>query len=177
MLGLPFACVPAMIDETPAPGLSPVEVALDLARRKALTVLERREAADTRWIFAADTIVVLAGELFGKPAGRDEARRMLGRLAGNRHDVITAMALHDRRTGLTNCRSGVCGVEFAPLSAAEIEWYLDTGEWRDAAGAYRLQEKGACLVKSVTGSPSAVVGLPLRDFYVMLRENGYPFGA
>jgi len=68
-------------------------------------------------------------------------------------------------------------VSFAPLSTAEIGWYLDSGEWRGAAGGYRIQEKGACLVESVKGQPSTVAGLPLRAFYVMLRENGYRFGA
>ena len=175
LLGLPFDCVPAMIDETPKPGLSPREVAEDLALGKVMAVAAKTGTA--RWIFGADTVVVLEGEIFGKPDCRDEAGRMLERLAGRRHEVITAMALHDRQGERTDCRSVACEVEFARLSIAEIEWYLDTGEWQGAAGAYRLQEKGACLVKSVKGSPSAVAGLPLHDFYVMLRENGYRFGA
>jgi len=203
LLGLPFVCVPADIDETLEPGLSPGEVAESLARQKALTVAGKLGAfigtaqsvaasnacaspgatqganadAPPRWVFAADTVVAPEGEILGKPESREEARRMLERLAGREHRVVTAMALHDRLTGTTDCRSATCAVEFAPLSPEEIEWYLDTGEWRGAAGGYRLQERGGCLVKAVKGHPGAVAGLPLRDFYVMLRDNGYPFGA
>ena len=102
---------------------------------------------------------------------------MLERLSGRRHEAVTAMALLDGKTGAADCRSSACGVEFAGLSPGEIEWYLDTGEWRGAAGGYRIQERGGCLVKSVNGHPGAVAGLPLREFCVMLRANGYPFGA
>ena len=181
LMGLPFTCIPAMIDETPPPGLSPRQAAEELARRKALAVAERPRtgAPPPPWIFAADTIVVLEGEIFGKPADRDDARRMLERLAGRRHEVITAMALYNGRQKTANCRSKTSEVAFAPLTGAEIEWYLDTGEWEGAAGAYRLQGLGACLIEAVNGSPSGVAGLPLYDFYAMLRDNGYlyPHGA
>ena len=199
LMGLPFTCIPAMIDETPPAGLSPRQAAEDLAQRKALAVAGR---SPSPWVFAADTIVVLENEIFGKPAGRDDARRMLERLAGQRHEVITAMALYNgqrkttdclRRTegsetntlpkqqpalqgGVVDCRSKTSEVAFAPLAGAEIEWYLDTGEWEGAAGAYRLQGLGSCLIESVNGSPSGVAGLPLYDFYVMLKDNGYPYG-
>jgi len=204
LMGLPFTCIPAMIDETPPAGLSPRQVAEDLARKKTAAVVEQLHSSnpDPHWIFAADTIVVLEGEIFGKPAGRDDARRMLERLAGRRHEVITAMALYNgrqkttdclRRTegsetntlpkqqpalqgGVVDCRSTTSEVAFAPLTGAEIEWYLDTGEWEGAAGAYRLQELGGCLIESINGSPSGVAGLPLHDFYAMLRDNGFPYG-
>jgi septum formation protein len=182
LMGLPFTCIPAMIDETPPPGLTPRQTAEELARRKALAVAERPHSppptpSPPPWIFAADTIVVLESEIFGKPTGRDDARRMLERLAGRRHEVITAMALYNGRRGTTDCRSKTSEVAFAPLTEAEIEWYLDTGEWEGAAGAYRLQGLGACLIEAVNGSPSGVAGLPLCDFYAMLRDNGFPYGA
>ena len=193
LMGLPFTCVPAMIDERPPQGLSPRQAAEDLALRKALAIAELSPAelakasspssppcfqlGTAQWVFGADTIVVLEGTIFGKPPNRGVAGEMLGCLAGKRHEVITAMALYNRHTEKADCRSVSCEVEFAPLSAAEIEWYLDTGEWEGAAGAYRLQEMGGCLIKSIHGSPSAVAGLPLHDFYVMLRDNGYRFGA
>ena len=173
-----------MIDETPKPGLNPRQIAEDLALRKTLAVAEKTgtsravpPAAGARWIFGADTIVVLDGEIFGKPADRAAAGVMLQRLAGRRHEVITAMALFNARENKTDCRSASSEVQFAPLTAGEIEWYLDSGEWQGAAGAYQLQKLGGCLVQSINGSPSGVAGLPLCDFYAMLRGNGYQFGA
>jgi len=188
LLGIPFVLSPAGIDETPPPGMTPRQVAEHLARAKALAVADSLPPSDSLlpsdsrtagpdWVLAADTVAALDGETLGKPADRDEARAMLGRLAGREHSVVTAIALRNGRGGGIDARSAECGVRFAPLSPAEIEWYLDTGEWEGAAGGYRLQGKGACLVERVDGEPSAVEGLPLRAFYVMLRENGFRFGA
>jgi septum formation protein len=186
MLGLPFISIPSMIDETPQQGKNPRQLAEDLALKKVLAVAEIQTAkkdnvftsfANCNWIFGADTIVVLEGDIFGKPDNRTAAREMLSKLAGKQHEVITAIALYNKHTNKTDCRSVSCDVEFASLTGKEIEWYLNTGEWEGAAGAYRLQEKGGCLIKSISGSPSAVAGLPLHDFYVMLKDNGYCFGA
>jgi septum formation protein len=174
LLGLPFTIEPAMIDESAVQSEEPRKLAGELARRKAMAVAERAKDRNPPWIFGADTIVVLDGEVFGKPHDRLDARRMLGRLAGREHEVITAMALYRGCTGKIDCRSVSARVVVAPLSAAEIEWYLDSGEWQGAAGAYRLQGLGGCFITSVAGPPSAVVGLPLRDFYALLRDNGYP---
>ena len=178
-MGLPFTVVPAEIDETPQKGLSPRQAAEELALRKTTAVVDklkkRRQNAD--WVFGADTVVVLDGKIYGKPGNRIAAGQMLRSLAGRRHEVVTAMALYNGRKEETDRLSVTAEVVFAPLSGAEIEWYLGTGEWQGAAGAYRLQGLGGCLIKSINGSPSAVAGLPLRDFYVMLRNNGYPFGA
>jgi len=127
---------------------------------------------DARWALGADTIVALGGEILGKPGGRDEAREMLRRLSGRRHEAVTGMALLDRLSGRADVRSASCEVEFARLEEGEIEWYLGTGEWQGAAGGYRLQERGACLAAFAKGSPSAAAGLPLREFCAMLRENG-----
>jgi len=182
LMGFPFLCIPAMIDErqTRQNGVEPVRFAEDLALRKALAIANKTDGGpgdSVQWVFGADTIVVLDGKIFGKPADRADARRMLCEFRGRRHEVITAMALCNRRTGKNDCRSVSSEVEFAPLTEAEIEWYLDTGEWQGAAGAYQMQGLGGCLVTAVYGSPSAVAGLPLHDFYVMIRDNGYRFGA
>jgi septum formation protein len=180
LMRLPFLCVPAMIDETQRPGLDPEQFAQEMALHKALAIAGKTdgdEDAAVQWVFGADTIVVLDGKIFGKPADKADARRMLRVFSGNRHEVITAMALCNRKTGKTDCRSVSSEVEFAPLTDAEIEWYLDTGEWQGAAGAYQMQGLAGCLIKLINGSPSCVAGLPLYDFYVMLRDNGYRFGA
>jgi septum formation protein len=180
LMGLPFIIIPAMIDETYQEGMEPEQFAREMAVSKTLAVAGKTDggqAASVQWIFGADTIVVLDGKIFGKPKDRADARRMLCGFSGRRHEVITAMALCNRQTGKTDCRSVSSGVEFAPLTEAEIEWYLDTGEWQGAAGAYQMQGLAGCFIKAIHGSPSAVAGLPLHDFYVMIRDNGCPFGA
>jgi septum formation protein len=177
LLGLPFSVVPAEIDERAVTAGCPQKLAEELALKKSSDVARRLRDSAPLWIFAADTIVVLDGRIFGKPEDREDACRILGILAGREHEVISAMALYNGRAGKTDCRSVSCTVAFAPLSAAEIAWYLDTDEWQGAAGAYRLQGRGGCFIRSVNGSPSNVVGLPLREFYAMLRDNGYPFGG
>jgi len=181
LMGLPFTCIPAMIDESQTrEGLNPGQFAQELAVKKALAIAGKTDGgpdAAIQWVFGADTIVVLDGKIYGKPADRADARGMLCRFAGKRHEVITAMALCNRQTGKNDCRSVSSEVEFAPLTEAEIEWYLDTGEWQGAAGAYQMQGLAGCLIKRINGSPSCVAGLPLYDFYAMLRDNGYRFGA
>jgi septum formation protein len=179
LMGLPFLCIPAMIDETYREGMEPGQFAREMALNKALAVAGKTDGpgAEAQWVFGADTIVMLDGKIFGKPRDRADARRMLCGFAGKRHEVVTAMALCNRLTGKNDCRCVSAYVEFAPLSEAEIEWYLDTGEWQGAAGAYQMQGLAGCLIKQINGSPSAVAGLPLHDFYVMLRDNGYRFGA
>jgi len=180
LLGLPFLSIPAMIDETYREGMKPVEFAREMALQKVRSVAGKKDdeqAAGIQWIFGADTIVVLDGKIFGKPADRAGAKRMLCGFAGKRHEVITAMALYNRLTEKTDCRSVSAWVEFAPLTEAEIEWYLDTGEWQGAAGAYQMQGLAGCFIKEINGSPSCVAGLPLHDFYVMIRDNGCRFGA
>jgi septum formation protein len=98
---------------------------------------------------------------------------MLRKLQGRSHEVITSVALYNGRKKTTDCRSVVSTVTFAPLSPDEIEWYLNTGEWQEAAGAYKIQGLASCFITGIKGSYSGIVGLPLREFYVMLRDNGY----
>jgi septum formation protein len=177
LLGLPFSIMPARIEEIPREGLNPRQTAEDIAVQKVRHVMEQMKGGLPHWICGADTVVAINGEIFGKPRDREDARRMLVRLVDRDHEVITAMALYNGGKGTIDCRSVSCAVTFAALSGTEIDWYLNTGEWQGVAGAYRIQGLAGCFIKSVTGPPSAVVGLPLRDFYVMLRENGYRYGS
>jgi len=177
MMGLPFNILPAMIDETPAPGVDSLALTKDLAIRKVQKAIEVMKGRLPKWICGADTVIAMDGEIFGKPANRQDAKEMLCRLSGREHEVVTSIALYNGQEGNIDCRSVVCSVSFAPFSEAEIEWYLNTSEWQGVAGGYRIQGLAACFIASIKGSPSAITGLPLRDFYVMLRENGYPYGA
>ena len=177
LLGLPFSILPAMIDETMPAKTPPEKFTGDLAVRKVQKAMEVMKGRLPRWICGADTVVALDNEVFGKPKDRQEAKQTLQKLSGQIHEVITSMALYSGPEREIDCRTVSCKVNFAPLSKEEIEWYLNTSEWQGVAGAYRIQGLAACFIQSIEGSPSAVVGLPLRDFYVMLRDNGYPYGA
>jgi septum formation protein len=181
LLGLPFTVLPVRIDETirepsSEPRIDPRAAAEELALRKINRALELPEGRDAPWVFAADTLVSLDGRIYGKAGNREEAGETLAALSGREHRVITAMALRKGGEKAACCRSVESAVSFAPLSEAEIQWYLDSGEWQGAAGAYRIQGLGACFVSSIQGSHSAVAGLPIREFYVMLRDNGYHVG-
>jgi septum formation protein len=177
LLGLPFNIMPAMLDELPKPDQSPQDYTRDMAARKINKILEQLRGRVPRWICGADTVISVDGEIFGKPQDRGEARAMMEKLKGREHEVSTSVALFNGKTQTIDCRSVASSVVFAPLSDQEIEWYLNTGEWQGVAGSYKIQGLGGCFVSSVKGSYSAVVGLPIHEFYVMLIENGYQYGA
>jgi septum formation protein len=168
--------MPPRVDEDYDPRLSPREVTEELAIRKVNRIVDLLKGRIPPWICGADTVISLEGRIFGKPADRDHAQAMLTELQGRDHEVVTAMALFKGQDRSIDCRSVTSTVSFAPLSEADIEWYLNTGEWQGVAGGYKIQGLAACLISGIRGSYSAIVGLPLREFYVMLRENGYPYG-
>jgi septum formation protein len=149
-------------------------VAERLAREKAQAVAHERSDAV---VVGADTIVVVDGDVLGKPRDEAEAAAMLRRLSGRAHVVDTAVAVaHDGRVA-----SAVEEVEvvFRPLSDAAIAQYIATGEPMDKAGAYGIQGYGATIVQRVTGDYFAVMGLPLGLLVTLLRELGlvYEFGT
>jgi septum formation protein len=121
-------------------------------------------------ILTADTTVDLDGRMVGKPADREEAEEMIANLAGRSHRVITALALHTPSNG-TLLEREITEVVFAPLTKREIEWYLNSGEWKGVAGGYRIQERGAFLVEEIKGCYYNVMGLPLRLLYGMLSAT------
>ncbi|MDR3147367.1 MAG: Maf family protein [Treponema sp.] len=177
LLGLPFSIIPARIDEENEQGKNSRELAENLAIRKVRKTIEYLRGQNPPWICGADTLVSVDGTVFGKPADRDSAKRMIETLQGRSHQVITAVALYSGKANTIDCRSVVSDVIFCPLSEAQIEWYLDTGEWQGVAGSYRIQGLASCFVSGIRGSYSSIVGLPLHEFYVMLRDNGYDYGA
>jgi septum formation protein len=177
LMGLPFSILPALIDESQVAETDPLKLTAELAVKKVQEVIKIMEGRLPKWICGADTVISMGGKIFGKPADREEAAQMLGKFSGKQHNVTTSVALYNGREGVIDCRSASCSVSFAPLSPAEIEWYLDTNEWQGVAGAYRIQGLAACFITHIKGSPSTVAGLPLHDFYAMLRDNGYPYGA
>jgi septum formation protein len=162
---------PADIPEIPDPALTPKENAALLARSKAEAVAARRP---DDVVLGADTIVTIDGQLLGKPEGEREARAMLERLGGRRHRVITGVALMPPRGAAWSALSlaVTTAVVFRPFTAAELDAYLATGEWRDKAGAYGIQGHAAAFVRAVVGSYTNVVGLPLCEVVETLRKVG-----
>jgi len=169
-IGLDYEPLDISVDETMDPGVSPEKLALDIAKRKALAA--STSSGDTA-IIAADTIVVLEdGTVLGKPQNGLEAVRMLQRLQGVKHTVITAIALLNGSDGKLVAAYDKADVTFLPMNDEEIEWYVSTGEPLDKAGAYGLQEKGMMFVQKIEGSPSSVIGLPVHLLYQLFKKAG-----
>ncbi|MEO6525279.1 MAG: Maf family protein [Gemmatimonadaceae bacterium] len=173
LIGISHEVRPADIDETYRPGEKPRAHAERLAREKAAVIA--RVAPDCV-VIGSDTIVVVDGDVLGKPSDEAEAASMLHRLAGRSHLVITAVAVVWR--GETRSAVEEVGVDFHPLTDAEIAAYIATREPMDKAGAYGIQGYGAAIVARVDGDYFAVMGLPVQRLVRMLRELGlrYDFG-
>jgi septum formation protein len=122
-------------------------------------------------VLAADTEVVIDGRVLGKPRDRDDAHAMLRALSGRSHEVISGIAV--QRGDTSRIAQVTTAVTFRDLSDAEIAWYLATGEPDDKAGAYGLQGAGAVLVERLAGSDTNVIGLPLAETVVLLRQVGF----
>lgn len=158
-LGIPFVCASPEADESVPDGTAPCDAATLIARRKAEAARQMPEA-EGRIIVSADTIVVVDGKIFGKPADHGQAASMLRTLSGREHQVMTGVCvvLPD---GTTDCFCECTGVRFYPLSDNEIERYIDSGEPMDKAGAYGIQGIGKLLVEGIDGDYFNVVGLPV----------------
>ena len=167
-IGLRFAAVPPDIDETPRPDEDPRGYVERLDREKAGAVT----ASTDDVVVAADTTVAFAGQIIGKPVDAADARRMLRLLSDQTHDVHTGVAV--RTAGRTTTRVVTTFVTMVTISEADIAWYVGTGEPLDKAGAYALQGAGGVLVRSVDGSSSNVVGLPLAELAELLASAGWP---
>lgn len=170
MLGIPHEVDPADIEESARPGEPPVETARRLARAKAQAVAGRHPG---RWVLGADTLVVLAREVLGKPGSPAEAEAMLARLQGVEHQVVTAVAL--ARDGQVRERCDLTRVRFRRVSTDLIRSYVATGEPLDKAGGYGVQGPGAALVEWIEGDFFGVMGLPLRLVVELLEQVGIPY--
>src|SRR3954470_1791588 len=161
------------VDETPGSGETPAAYVDRIARTKAEVAAHymQRRSLSQRWpVLAADTTVVLAGRIIGKPENADDAARLLKDLAGSQHEVVTAIALafSDRvETALSESR-----VWFRDLSQDEIRRYVATGESLDKAGGYAIQGRAAAFITRLEGSYSGVMGLPLAETAALLARAG-----
>lgn len=166
-IGIRFRAVAAAVDESVNPGEAPGEYVLRVARDKVLEV-QRREAVALP-VLGADTTVVVDGCILGKPGSRSEAAEMLSRLSGKTHQVHSGVVLA-RAGRAIDARLNVTAVTFAPLDAAWIEAYINTGDPLDKAGAYGVQGRAAEMITRIEGSFSGVMGLPLYETCELLRR-------
>jgi septum formation protein len=160
---------PAAVDETPMKGETPRRAALRLAALKAREVAARHPGS---FILAADTIVALGQRMLGKPAGEEGARATLALLSGRSHKVVTAVCAM-APDGRTAERLSETRIRFKRLTGRELEDLVASGEWMEAAGAYRIQGLAGGHVISLTGSYTGVVGLPLYETRTLLVGLGY----
>ena len=167
-LDLPFTILTAGIDETVRPELTPAQAVADISARKAAAIL--RQASEDDLVITADTIVVLDGQIMGKPHSPEEAEQMLSSLSGRTHQVYTAVTLHSHARQKTEV--ACTQVTFRPLDPTEIRAYIASGEPMDKAGAYGIQGRGAVLVSHLEGDYFNVMGLPLCTLCRMLRSFG-----
>jgi septum formation protein len=166
--GLIFEVVPSSVDEKDITNLAPEKLVETLAETKARDVAV---AYPDSWVIGADTIVLNQGKILGKPGSKETARQMIQQLNGQIHEVFTGYAIYceARKT----CISGVVTTEvhFRDLSPQEMEWYIQTDEPYDKAGAYAIQGLGSFLVKRIYGSYTNVVGLPVCEVLEHLLKN------
>jgi len=171
-VGVAFEVSPANIPEDARPGEAPAELARRLAREKAVAVARRLGPSPARWVLGADTIVVIDDAVLGKPDDAEHAVVLLRRLMGRRHRVLTGVALvasdtlEDRFTVVASV------VSMRAAGDRELRAYVALGESLDKAGAYAAQGEGRRLIEKIEGSESNVIGLPLEETLVLLREAG-----
>jgi nucleoside triphosphate pyrophosphatase len=166
--GLDFAVVPADIDETPLPGERPADYVARLSAQKAQAVAQPGQI-----VIAADTTVEVDGAILEKPVDRADARRMLRLLSGRAHRCHTGVSVRSALAGEPTLATQVVTTEvvFVELTDVMIDWYLDTGEADDKAGAYGIQGAAGAFVERVEGSVTNVIGLPLAETLAMLANG------
>ncbi|SNB44616.1 Maf family nucleotide pyrophosphatase [Geobacter sp. DSM 9736] len=167
--GINFIVVPGDIDEAPLPGELPADHVQRLSREKACEVAGRSPG---RFFIGADTVVVCEGEIMGKPKDEADAFRMLRKLSGISHEVITGYTVFDSEKNTCVTDSVSTRVYFKQLSETEIGAYIATGCPFDKAGAYAIQGGAAYMVRKIDGSYSNVVGLPLCEVVETLQRVG-----
>lgn len=173
-LGLSIQVIKPDIEELRKPGETPEDYVKRNCMEKAEAVVDLQGVAgsgEKRIVLAADTIVVLDGQVLEKPVDRDEAFSMLSQLSGRVHDVYTAFCLLRATDHMSHVELVKTKVQFRVLTPSEINTYIESGEPMDKAGAYGIQEIGAGLVKSLDGSYTNVVGLPLAEVIEALRAS------
>ena len=165
--GYTFVVIPSDCDENTDESLSPRETVMELARRKAMSVLKENPDAV---VLGCDTVVAVDGRILGKPADRDEALAMLMSLSGKKHIVVSGVCIADKEN--CECFENTTEVEFYSLDSDTLNSYLDTLEYTDKAGSYGIQGYGSVLVRSIKGDYFSVMGLPVSECARVLSKFG-----
>jgi septum formation protein len=168
-VGLEFDVIPSRIEEDFIEGEPPEKHVLRLAEAKALNIGNQHP---DRWVIAADTIVYIDHTILGKPKDRGEAIEMLRRLNGREHWVLTGFSVRHLGKGVGDQEAVQTVVKVKTLTPPEMEWYTNTGEPFDKAGAYAVQGIGSFMIEWIRGSYTNVVGLPLYELIEMLKRLG-----
>ncbi|MGH1490684.1 MAG: Maf family protein [Acidimicrobiales bacterium] len=183
IVGLEPSVVPADIDETPALGEKPVELVERLAASKAAATWDMLDVRRPTLVVAADTVIDLDNEVFGKPVDNTDAADMLRALSGRAHNVVTGIAVRgtaaqDGAPGEATPKTMVVArsteVHMRPLSDEDIAWYIDSGEPRGKAGAYAIQGRGSLFVERIEGDYQNIVGLSLPTLDGLTAQFGWP---
>ena len=164
-VGWDFKKIVADIDETELPDEKPEDYVQRLAKEKAAAVAENREGAI---VLGADTIVVIDGEIVGKPADLEDAKAMIRKLSGRWHEVLTGVALVKNKKASVGVQK--TRVRFNELNEEEVKFLVEKGEPLDKAGAYAVQAQAALFIERIDGDYWNVVGLPINLVYRMLNE-------
>jgi septum formation protein len=171
--GVACEVIPADIDEEIRPSESPVSMTLRLAREKALAVARRVGESPPRHVLGSDTTVVLDDEIIGKPTDPEDAVRLLQRLTGRTHRVVTAVAIVETGSGAIFDCAVESRVTMRRAGVEALRDYVATGEPLDKAGAYAIQGEGAWLVTGFEGSRSNIIGLPIEETLALLVQAGH----
>lgn len=167
--GLLFSVIPSNIDESSVPTSLPETYVMALSEAKANFVSDKYPE---KWVIGADTIVLEGGTILGKPCSKAEARTMLRRLSGRPHQVLTGYSICCKAKNRKFSETVKTDVLFKNLTDQEIEWYIHTEEPFDKAGSYAIQGLGTFLVKSINGSYTNVVGLPVCEVIEFFIKEG-----
>ena len=167
--GLKFKTIPADVDEDYRPGESPQRHVKRLSQAKAMAVAQKYPQA---WVLGADTIVVIDQEILGKPVHKIEAEKMLKKLSGREHQVLTGFTVAQSASKIVRTKVVRSWVRFKNITPEELAWYVHSDEPYDKAGGYAAQGKGAYFIRSIRGSFTNVIGLPLCETLDVLKNLG-----
>ena len=169
LLGLCFEVMPSNVDEKFMIGEAPRDHVLRLSEEKARIASTLHPEA---WVMGADTIVIINGDVLGKPRTPDEAKEMLGRLSGQMHTVFTGFTVVRKSAGILIREAVSSSVRFREIPGDEMAWYITSQEPYDKAGGYAVQGMGAFFIKEIYGSYTNVMGLPLCEVVDVLKRVG-----